>query len=88
MKATATLAVLATIMLGACTQHPKTLPPGEYESTRTKTNAQGTTTTQKTNTNVYYDQYGNKRATQQTETSKDPKGLFNKSTTTTTKTYN
>lgn len=78
--------------LAACTMnHPKTSPkmlaPGEYTDTEKSTNAQGTTTEQTTNTNVYYDQYGNKRAVQETQTSSDPKGLFNKSTTSTTKTY-
>ncbi len=71
----------------ACTATPKSLPPGQYSHTESSTNSAGTTTKQQTDTNVYYDQYGNKRAVQETETTKDPKGLMNKKTTTTTKSY-
>ncbi len=73
--------------IGACAVTPKTLPPGEYTRTEKSTNAAGTTTEKTTNTNVYYDQYGNKRAVHETETSTDPEGLLNKETTTTTKKY-
>lgn len=65
----------------------KTLPPGKYESSSSSTNAAGTKTTTDKETNVYYDEHGNKKATVKTETTRDPKGLFNKETTESTKTY-
>ncbi len=80
-------AAISLLAVAACTAAPKTLPPGEYESSSTSVNQSGTETKESTKTNVYYDEYGNKRAVQETETSSDPKGLFNKSTSTTTKTY-
>ncbi len=81
-----TLSVLSAGILGlaACA---KSLPPGHYENTSSSTNAAGTKTTTEKNTDVYYDKYGNKRATVKTETTKDPKGLFNKQTTESTRTY-
>lgn len=79
------------LALSSCAMQPRTSPrmlaPGEYTNTQKSTNAQGTTTEKTTNTSVYYDEYGNKNAVQETQTSSDPKGLFNKSTTSTTKTY-
>lgn len=78
----------AVLMIAACSSNPTTLPPGEYKKTERSVNEQGTETKKQTTTNVYYDEYGNKRATKETETSKDPKGLFNKSTSKTTETYN
>lgn len=80
-------AVAALLIVAACESNPKSLPPGQYSHSETNTNARGTTTTRQTDTNVYYDKNGNKRAVQETETTKDPDGLFNKKTTTTTKTY-
>ncbi len=91
IKSTTMCAALAGLMLGACTpghSTPKNLPPGEYTHTEQSTNAAGTETKRTTNTNVYYDENGNKRAVQETETTRDPKGLFNKSTSNTTQTYN
>ncbi|MBI1326180.1 MAG: hypothetical protein GC136_00885 [Alphaproteobacteria bacterium] len=73
-------------MLSACTPN-HTLPPGEYERTETHVNKYGTKTETKTNTNVYYDEYGNKRAVQEVEKTTDPKGLMNKSTSKSTTTY-
>lgn len=81
------LCAVALTGIAACTAAPQTLPPGEYKRTEKSVDAQGTEYKKETNTNVYYDEDGNKRAVQETETSKDPKGLFNKSTTTTKKTY-
>lgn len=81
------VAALGVIGLGACAPH-NTMPPGHYESTSSSTNAKGTKTTVDKETDVYYDRYGNKKSTVKTETTTDPKGLFNKETTTSTKTYN
>lgn len=81
----------AMFVMPSCAQYPqtspKTLAPGEYTNAQRSTSAKGTTTERITNTNVYYDKNGNKAATQETQTSTDPKGLFNKSTSSTTKTY-
>lgn len=73
--------------LAACAQ-TNTLPPGKYESSSSHVSASGTKTTTDKETNVYYDQYGNKKSTVETKTTTDPKGLFNKETTKTVKTYN
>jgi hypothetical protein len=78
----------ALLTVAACSSSPTTLPPGQYSKTHKSTNAAGTTTEQNTETNVYVDEHGNKRAVQKTETSRDPEGLFNKSTSSKTRTYN
>ena len=78
----------AVIALVGCTAAPTTLPPGEYSKTEKSVNEYGTEVTKKSETRVYYDEEGEKRAVQETETSTDPKGLFNKSTSKTVKTYN
>jgi hypothetical protein len=77
----------AVLAIAGCSMYPKTLPPGEYEHTEKSSNASGTETEKNVKTNVYYDEDGNKRVTQETETTKDPKGLMNKTTSKTTKTY-
>lgn len=84
---TPVLGAVALLAIAGCTAAPKTLPPGQYKETERNVNASGTETKKETTTDVYYDEYGNKRATQKTETSRDPKGLFNKDTSTTVKTY-
>lgn len=82
-----TVMALGLLSVAACTAAPRTLPPGEYKKTERSVDAAGTEYKKETTTDVYYDEYGNKRATQETQTSKDPKGLMNKSTSTTKKTY-
>ena len=77
----------AVLSLSACSS-PTNLPAGHYSKTQKSTDARGTEVEKTTNTNVYYDENGNKRAVQETETSRDPKGLFNKSTSSSTRTYN
>lgn len=74
--------LLAAGGLAACTTSSTDLPPGEYEKSTTKTDASGTTYKTKTTTDVEYDENGRKKATVESKTSKDPKGLFNKSTST------
>ena len=81
------LGTLSILAVAACSSAPTTLPPGEYEKTHRTTDAAGNEVEQTTRTEVYYDAEGNKRAVQETETTTDPKGLFNKSTTSTTRTY-
>lgn len=79
---------LVVLTMTACASQPQTLPPGEYKKTEKSVNDAGTETEKTTTTNVYYDAQGNKRAVQETETTTDPEGLFNKNTTRTVKTYN
>lgn len=82
------LAVSASVLsLAACTSSPTTLAPGKYESNTSSTSSDGTNYSTKKTTNVEVDRNGNKTATVETKTTKDPEGLLNKSTTTTRKTY-
>jgi hypothetical protein len=76
------LVALTGLSLSACMNRGTDLPPGEYKKTTKSTDSSGTNYERNTTTNVEVDQYGNKRATTETETTKDPKGLMNKSTTT------
>ncbi len=79
----------AVLAVSACSSwDPTYKDPGTYRETETRVDGYGTKTTTTKNTTVYRDSTGNKRAVEQTETSTDPKGLFNKSTSTTTRTYN
>ena len=68
--------------LGACTPEQRVLnnPPGKYEKATSTTDSSGTTVDKQSSTNVSVDEYGNKRAVIKSKTSKDPKGLFNKTT--------
>lgn len=74
---------VAVLGLAAC---QSSLPPGHYESSHSTKNPQGTNVKTEKETDVYYDQNGDKKATTKTTTTTDPKGLFNKSKTTTTET--
>ncbi len=73
---------LAALSVSACTmtRSATDLPPGRYESSTKSVDNSGTATKKEATTNVYYDADGNKKATVDTKTTKDPKGLFNKST--------
>ena len=87
MKKVLTLIAVSAVALSmaACTSNRATdLPAGTYKQTHKSTNAYGTETTQRKETEVYYDRDGNKKARVETETTKDPEGLFNKSKSTTT----
>lgn len=79
---------VATLGLAACESWPTNKPPGTYETKTESTNAYGTKTTTDQKTHVYRDPYGNKRAVTETETTRDPKGLFNKETSKTVESYN
>lgn len=78
------LLALTTIVIGvsACTPEQRVLnnPPGKYEKTTSTTDSSGTTTDSQSSTNVSVDEYGNKKAVIKRKTSKDPRGLFNKTT--------
>lgn len=87
MKKVMTLIAVSAIALSmaACTNSRATdKAPGTYKQTHKSTNAYGTETTQKKETEVYYDRDGNKKARVETETTKDPEGLMNKSKSKTT----
>lgn len=87
---TLTAVTAATLGLAACSSwdSPTNKPPGTYKSSSESTNAYGTTTKTDKTTYVYRDASGDKKAVTKTETSTDPKGLFNKQTSTSTKSYN
>ena len=84
-KKLSTLVVLSTLAfgLGACVEEHSALnaPPGKYEKKTSSTDANGTTIEQRSSTDVRVDEYGNKKAVVKSKTTKDPKGLFNKTTT-------
>jgi hypothetical protein len=71
-----------TLGLASCTQEERVLnnPPGKYKKTTTSTDSSGTTTDTRSSTDVSVDEYGNKKAVIKSKTSRDPKGLFNKTT--------
>lgn len=80
------LLALASVVvggLGACTPERTVIdkPPGTYQSTVRSTDAYGTTTERQTQTQVSQDAQGNKTAVVKSKTTQDPKGLFNKTTT-------
>lgn len=81
-----TLALLsiacASTMAAGCTYNKSSgLPPGQYEQTSKTVDSSGTSREENSTTDVYYDKYGNKKITVDTETTTDPEGLFNKNTT-------
>lgn len=76
-------AFAAALSAMACTHEQTVLDkaPGNYQSTKTSTDANGTTTTKQSYTDVSVDENGRKRAVVKSKTTKDPRGLFNKTTT-------
>lgn len=72
----------AALVLVACSPERTALdaPPGNYEKTTSSTDASGTTTKTEKSTDVTVDKYGNKKAVIKSKTTKDPKGLMNKTT--------
>jgi len=84
MKKTWTILSVSLTVLAAsgCVQHhPAPLPPGQYDHSSKATDQYGTERTNETTTNVYYDEYGNRKVTVDKKTTTDPEGLFNKTTT-------
>ncbi len=86
---TITALSLTLVGLTACMNAagPTSKPPGTYKSSHETTGADGTKRTTDQTTYVYRDPSGDKKAVVQTETTKDPKGLFNKQKSETTKSY-
>lgn len=76
-------AMALSLALPACmTDSAINQPPGHYEHTTASTDSEGTTRERSKETDVWYDAEGNKHAVTKKTTSTDPKGLFNKKTTT------
>ena len=73
---------LAVTGLSACTAEQNTahMAPGTYERTSRTTDAAGTTTENHSYVDINEDEQGRRKTTTETEVTKDPKGLFNKST--------
>ena len=74
--------------LGACTPEQKLAGkhPGSYQSVETTTDAKGTTTVKESTTVVTVDENGNKKEVITSKITKDPKGLMNKTSSSTTET--
>lgn len=90
MRNSLALIALTTAALGlsACAAtNPAHKDPGTYKSTHKTTTSSGTTYKTDKTTDVQVDEYGNKKAVVKSETTKDPKGLMNKSSTKTKSTY-
>lgn len=74
---------LAVLAVSACTTaktQVETRAPGKYTSTTKSTDSNGTNYETTKTTHVKVDANGNKYGTVETKTDKDPKGLFNSST--------
>ncbi len=79
-------ALLTVVSLGAvaCSHNSAAdLAPGTYKSSTSSTGANGTKVDKDVTTNVAVDPNGDKTVDTTTKTSTDPKGLFNKTTNTT-----
>lgn len=76
---------LLTFGLAGCMEGRRAMmhekPEGKYDSTETATDAKGTTTVKQSTSEVSVDEYGNKKEVITTKTTRDPKGLWNKTTT-------
>jgi hypothetical protein len=71
----------AALLLGLSACAEQQTAPGTYESKSKKVDAAGTEYYSKSKTKVSVDEDGNRTVEVDKENSKDPKGLFNKSTT-------
>ncbi len=80
-KKLSTLVAVSALALGLSACATTWPAPGKYEKTTSSTDANGTTIERKTSTKVDVDEYGNKNAVVKSKTTRDPKGLLNKSTT-------
>ncbi|MBN8530881.1 MAG: hypothetical protein J0L97_03335 [Alphaproteobacteria bacterium] len=79
-------AFLGTCALAACADDASIhRAPGKYESTTTSTDQYGTTVKREETTDVQVDSSGRKKAVVKSKTTRDPKGLLNKTTTETEK---
>lgn len=73
-----------TLGLAGCMENHRSMmnkPEGKYDSTETSTDSKGTTTVKQSTTEVVVDANGNRKEIITSKTSRDPKGLWNKTTT-------
>jgi hypothetical protein len=82
MKGSIFVYMLAIVLpLAACTlEQDPNLPPGKYERVSRTTDAQGTETVDRSYVDIEEDEQGHRKTVKESETTKDPKGLFNKKT--------
>lgn len=80
-------AVAVSMLAVAACSPTVTKAPGTYKSTEKAVTPGGTAVKKDTTTHVYYDKHGDKKAVEETVTTRDPKGLFNKTESKTTRTY-
>ncbi len=74
--------LIAAVGLSACAeQRAENLPPGTYKSRSMTVDSAGTKREKKSSTKVTVDDNGDRTVEMENESSTDPKGLFNKSTT-------
>jgi len=86
---TALSLAIAPLALTACESYWwESKSPGTYKSSSMSKTSDGTKVKTEQETYVYRDPDGDKKAVTQTKTTRDPKGLFNKETVETTKSYN
>ena len=78
-----TIAAASSITLAGCAmeRHSMMRAPGSYESAESYTDSKGTTTSNTTKTDVSVDSRGRRQQNITSETSRDPRGLMNKTTT-------
>jgi len=77
-------AILASA-LSACQSYVKERSPGLYERNSSYTDSDGTTRERQTSTDITVDSDGNRKTVVRSRNTTDPKGLFNKSTTSRTR---
>lgn len=80
----AALSILTLGLSGCMEAHNAMMhnkPVGKYEKTSTSTDDRGTTTEQQDSDEVIVDEDGKKKEIVKSKTTKDPKGLWNKTTT-------
>ena len=84
-----TLLTVSTLMLSlsACMdmKNAMDMPDGKSEKMSSSTDANGTTTQRQYSTETDTDETGHKKTIVKSKVTKDPKGLFNKTTTTQTR---
>ncbi len=78
-----TIAAASSLTLAGCAmeRHSMIRAPGSYENAESYTDSKGTTTSNKTKTDVSIDSRGRRQQSITSETSRDPRGLMNKTTT-------
>lgn len=81
---------VAAVSVGACSNKDANNlpPPGHYERTTSHTTPSGTSVERQNTTDVTVDRYGNRRAVIENTTTTDPPGLFNSTTSTSTRVVN